>query len=363
MLKNKKMYILVFILIVSVYSIYRLLDNFGKAPTAAEEMQFEKLSYYKNGYFQGPVTMSRKVVKKGYEATENFSFSRIIGKSKNAPKKQIPMVKPVFTEKPSDFAVYWLGHSSTIIELDGKRILIDPVFGNSSPIPFTVMRYSKPVIKRKELPRVDYIIITHNHYDHLERDTIKSIKSGIFIVPLGVATALKGWGVAPDRIVELGWDDSYNIDTITLTAVKGNHFSGRSLKDANKTLWNSYVIKSKNKNIFWSGDTGYGEQFKEHARKYGSFDLVAVEIDAWNENWANIHMFPYEVAWVCEELKAKRLLPIHWGVFDLAMHKWNESIELLLQEMKSVDGTMVLTPKIGERIDDVNLPTDVWWRD
>ena len=367
--KRFKLAMTIFILLtlLIIFSIYRLKDNFGKIPTAEESKRFENLDYYRNGHFMGNDIMVKKSVKKGYESTENFSIFGIFGKSKNAPRKKLPTIKPIFSEKPDNFAIYWLGHSSAILELDGKRILIDPVFGNASPIPFSVIRYEKPILKRRELPKIDYFLITHNHYDHLERNTIKYLKNKNiqFIVPLGVATALVGWGVNRNRIVELGWDDNYNVESITFTAVRGNHFSGRWLKDANKTLWNSYVIKSSNKNIFWSGDTGYGNQFKELNKKYGKFDLAAFEIDAWNQNWSTIHMFPYEIATICGEMDIKYLLPIHWGVFNLAMHKWNKSIELLLQEMKDIKNTIILTPKMGEKIDNSNLSStrNQWWID
>lgn len=320
----------------------------------------ENLSYYNNGVF---MTVTKSLDHELYRYKNNeekWSIFAIIGKSKNAPKSQLPSVKPVFDEKPSDFAIYWLGHSTTILELNNKRILIDPVFGNAAPVSFVVCRYNKPVIKRKELPKLDYILITHNHYDHLEKRTIKYLKNNKFIVPLGVGNTLINWGVKKENITELAWNEEFKENSIYIKALTGIHFSGRSLTDGNKTLWNSYIIQGRNKKIFWSGDTGYGTQFREFGELYGPFDIVAIEIDAWNKNWADIHMFPHEVVKATKELKAEYLLPIHWAVFDLAMHPWNESIERVVEEVNK-NHVKILTPKMGEKLQE-QKNFDYWWR-
>lgn len=320
--------------------------------------EYNNLSYYKNGGFMTTInSLDHELYR--YEDPKKWSVFAIFFRSKNAPKAQLPMVKPIFDNKPSDFAIYWLGHSSTIIELDGKRIIIDPVFSNAAPVPFVVCRYSKPVIKRKELPKIDYVLITHNHYDHLEKKTVKYLKNSNFIVAKGVAETLIGWGVKAENIIELAWNEDFKADDLYIKALAGIHFSGRTLSDTNKTLWNSYIIQGKNKKIFWSGDTGYGTQFREIGEKYGPFDLAAIEIDAWNKNWANIHMFPHEVVKATKELKANYLLPIHWAVFDLAMHPWNESINLVINEAEK-ENLNVLTPKIGEKFDEKSKLSH-WW--
>ena len=221
------------------------------------------LPYYNNGVFMTTAKSLDHELYKYKDNKEKWSIFAIIGKSKNAPQKQLPTIKPEFGEKPSDFAIYWLGHSTTIIELDNKRILIDPVFGNAAPVPFVVCRYNKAVIKRNELPKLDYVLITHNHYDHLEKKTVKYLKNNKFIVPLGVKDILVNWGIKKENIVELAWNEDFKDDSIYIKALTGIHFSGRTLNDSNKTLWNSYIIQGKNKKIFWSGDTGYGTQFKE----------------------------------------------------------------------------------------------------
>ena len=349
---------LIFIVIIALFAIIAL-RNIGKVA----DNDYTKLSYYKNGRFVSPKS-SIHTFKREIPNTK-FSFFSLFFKSKNAPKDKLPTVKPTFAEVPSDFAIFWLGHSNTIIELDGKRIIIDPVFDNAAPIPFVVHRYIDSPVKRNNLPHIDYVVLTHNHYDHLERKTMKKLKNSKFIVPLGVANALIGWGIEKENIIELGWEDNFTENTLSFTLLPTIHFSGRNFKDWNRSLWGSYVIKSKNKNIFWGGDGGYGKHFVEYTQKYAPFDLVALEIDAWNENWADIHIFPDETMKVMKDLKSKYLLPIHWAVFDLAMHPWKESINYVVDEAKK-NNIKLITPKIGEKVDNENFKTFInnnWWKD
>lgn len=353
------LYILTFILLIVGILAFKIYTNLGVIPTG----DYTKLSYYKNGRFISPIS-SEHTFKRDVP-DEQFSFFRIFFKSKNAPKDKLPTVKPVFSEVTSDFTLYWLGHSSTIIELDGRRLIIDPVFDNSAPMPFVISRYVKSPIKRSELPKIDYVVLTHNHYDHLERKTVKKLQNAKFIVPLGVADTLAKWGVNRNNIVELAWEDNFKDDKLSFTFLPTIHFSGRSLNDQNKTLWGSYVIQSKNKKIFWGGDGGYGQHFTKYVKQYAPFDFIALEIDAWNENWANIHMFPDEVVKVANDLQTKYILPIHWAVFDLAMHPWQESINYVVDEAKKND-VKLITPKIGEKVDNENFKTFInnnWWKD
>ena len=336
--------------------------QFGRLPSVEEHEAYSKLRYYKNGAFQS----AKKVIISPDKASgggKKHNLLRFFSRSPNAPEQELPrfsLIKESFPEKPADFAFYWLGHSSIIFELSGKRLIIDPVFDNAAPIPFAVPRYGAPVIEREQLPKLDYILITHNHYDHLEKSTVTAIKEGHFIVPLGVGAVLRGWGVAPDRITELGWGDRFQTGDLTIQALEGVHFSSRRFSDRNKTLWVSYVLKTKDKNIFWGADGGYGEHFARHGREHGPFDLAALEIDGWNEGWPQSHLFPDEVAQAAVDLKAKQLLPIHWGVFDLAMHPWHESIDSVLKESEG-KGYTVLTPIMGQRVESRDVPTVRWW--
>lgn len=349
--------LVIFITLVGIF-VWR---EFGDNPTKEEISSYEKLSYYKNGIFQSP----QKLVY-DFNNVRNgpAGFVRFLKKSIFAPQGELPKVlltKESFSQPDSDFAVYWLGHSAAIMELGEKRIIFDPVLDNAAPIPFAVPRFDKAPIERKNLPDVDYVIITHNHYDHLERKTAQAIKRGHFIVPLGVGAALRGWGIDESRITELGWEDVFEKDALKIVAKEGVHYSNRSPFNRNKTLWNSYVLLSSGKKIFWSGDTGYSKHFARIGEEYGSFDFAALEIDGWNTGWANTHLFPQEVVQAAKDLNVKNLLPIHWAVFDLALHPWYESIDMVLDEAKGTN-INILTPKMGEKIGLESKPS-FWWKD
>lgn len=336
------------------------LREIGKAPSEADLKAYEKLAYFKNGDFQSPQKMVYD-----FDNVRNgpAGWLRFLTRSPFAPKVDLPQVKlnrGSFPAKAEDFAFYWLGHSTALMEVGGVRFLFDPVFGNAAPIPLAVPRYVEAPIKRSELPNIDYVVITHNHYDHLERASVQALKNKHFIVPLGVGAALKGWGVKAENITELGWGDVFNADGVRIAAEPTVHYSSRGLGDRNKTLWNAYVVQSDGKNIYWSGDSGYGAHFAEMRQKYGAFDLAIIEIDGWNTGWPNTHMFPEEIIRAATDLDAQTIVPVHWAVFDLALHPWHESIDMVLNEAQKKNVT-VLTPKMGEKLVWGQQKTEKWW--
>ncbi len=348
--------LLVGIAAAAVYAVREM----GAKPSAEEVENFAKLPYFKDGEFQSP----EKLVY-DFDNVRNgpAGFLRFLSRSPFAPDRELPttfLTKESFAEKPADFALYWLGHASVLTELAGRRILFDPVFGNAAPIPFAVPRYGKAPVEAKDLPPIDYVVITHNHYDHLERKTVLALKDAHFIVPLGVVAALRGWGVDAGHITELGWGDDFAAGGIKIVAETAVHYSGRGLGDRNKTLWNSYIIEGAGKKIYWVGDSGYGSHFAEIGQKYGPFDLVTIEIDGWNTGWPNTHLFPDEAVKAAGDLKAKQILPLHWAVFDLALHPWHESIDMVLEKAQKT-GLDVLTPKIGDKIVPGKTRTEKWW--
>jgi L-ascorbate metabolism protein UlaG (beta-lactamase superfamily) len=340
---------------------FYLRGEFGETPSAEEEATYAKLDYYRSGHFQSP----REVVFYFDKVSGGWrSVLRFFMKSQNAPGKPLPKImldKSSFPVQPSDYALCWLGHSAAILELNGKRLLFDPVLGNAAPLPFMVRRYDEPPIKREDLPDFDYIVITHNHYDHLEKETVRFLQKGHFIVPLGVGAALRGWGIDADRITELGWGEEFKEDGLEVAAVEGVHFSGRGFFDRNKTLWASYIVRSGQTNIFWSGDTGYGEHFARLREEYGDFDLAVIEIDGWNAGWPRSHMSPSQAAQTASDLGAVQVLPVHWGVFDLAIHPWHESIDMFLEEAEAKT-FRTLTPKMGETVIPGETLTEHWWK-
>lgn len=346
--------------------IYSIFYKIGKIPSEKEYEEYVKYPYY--SVEKGTFVQSRPPMFYPERVTGGeMSFSRFIFRSENAPEKPMPQIKlkkEDFSVIPDDFAIYWLGHSSAIIEIEQKRVLIDPVFSNAFPVKGIVSRFQESPIKRSELPDIDMVIITHDHYDHLEYETIAKIKNRniIFVVPLGVGARLRGWDVDPTKIIELGWDETASLSGIEVTACESLHQSRRGRKDRNKTLWASFAIKSSNHNIFWSGDSGYADHFKNIGDKYGPFDIACVEIDGWNPGWPDNHLFPEQVIQVCKDVNSSLLLPIHWAVFDLAMHRWDESINEVTR-IAAENSINVATPIMGEKYIPNTTATKEWWKE
>ena len=356
---------LIVIVIEIIIIIYLLKREFGKVMSDEElKKKYGHLYYFKDGRFQPRKTANynpKNVTKPDQKCIEIKSFGLKSPQGPKFPFNQIQLNKFSFDSSPDNFSIYWLGHSSTIIEINHYRIIIDPVLDNACPLYFGVERYTKRVIERDQLPDIDYIILTHNHYDHLERKTVISFKKGHFIVPLGLKYTLENWGIDKNRITELGWGDKFSEEGLDIIGEEANHFSGRYLLDANKTLFNSYIISGGGKTIFWSGDTGYSDHFKDIYNKYKiEFELVALECDAYNTGWRNSHLFPHEVIQAAKDLNTKILFPIHWGVFDLAFHPWHESIDTIISEA-ILNNIKVLTPMLGEKFN-TEKETQTWWK-
>lgn len=291
------------------------------------------------------------------------------GKSR-APKAPLPLERPLLTwTRPAltGLRVTWLGHSTMLIEMDGMRILTDPVFGKrASPVPIGGTRLHPPPVTIDELPPIDVVLLSHDHYDHLCASTMRQIakRRWPIVTSLGVGARLEKLGVDPSLIVELDWWEALNTlgGSLSFMATPARHFSGRGLNDRNQTLWSSWVIESDSHRVFFSGDTGLHGQFGEIAERCGPFDLTMLEIGASNPAWHAIHLGPANALKAFEQLGGGTLLPIHWSTFDLALHAWDEPAETLVN-LAAETGAHVLTPRIGQPIEplDESGPTP-WWR-
>ncbi|KXF83464.1 MBL fold metallo-hydrolase [Enterovibrio coralii] len=263
--------------------------------------------------------------------------------------------------------VYRLGHSSIAMKVDGQLILADPVFSDrASPVQFFgPKRFHEPPIKLAEMPNIDVVIISHDHYDHLDKATVKELadKVGTFLVPLRVGQRMVDWGIPQSKVVELNWWDAKTVNGIEFVFTPTQHFSGRGVMDGNTTLWGSWVINSANKRIFFSGDSGYFSGFKEIGDKYGPFDLTMIETGAYNALWSNIHMFPEQSVQAHIDLRGKVMMPIHNSTFDLALHDWYEPLEQAL-EISAAKGVAMVSPVIGQKLAiGEALPITKWWRE
>jgi L-ascorbate metabolism protein UlaG (beta-lactamase superfamily) len=264
----------------------------------------------------------------------------------------------------------WLGHSTVLIEIDGHRVLTDPVWGaRASPFRLIGPKRFQPVpLRLREMPAVDVVVISHDHYDHLDYPTIRALArhSDVpFVVSLGVGAHLEAWGVAPQRITELDWWESHRVPgtALSISAAPSQHFSGRGFQDRNATLWSSLVIRGDRHAVFFSGDTGLTTEYEAIRARFGPFDLVMLEIGAFNAAWGDMHLGPRNALKAYELLGGRALLPVHWGTFCLAMHDWDEPAETLLA-LAQAQGAPLLLPRLGAATEPAHSESaNPWWRD
>jgi L-ascorbate metabolism protein UlaG (beta-lactamase superfamily) len=281
------------------------------------------------------------------------------------PGRPVPLAHSKLPAEAAELAVTWFGHASALLEIDGRRVLVDPVWGHRvSPSPtIGPTRLHEPPIPLAEIPPVDAVVISHDHYDHLDLPTVRELlrsQSAPFVVPLGVGEHLRTWGVPEKRIVELDWDESTTLGELTLTCTEARHFSGRFFA-RDTTLWASWVLAGPRHRVFFGGDTGYTPAFAGIGARLGPFDLTLLPVGAYNDAWHAIHMDPEEAMRAHGDLGGRVFLPVHWATFNLAFHRWSEPVERVLAAAERV-GARVVVPRPGERIDVLDPPelTD-WW--
>ncbi|MEO0560416.1 MAG: MBL fold metallo-hydrolase [Bacteroidota bacterium] len=283
------------------------------------------------------------------------------------PDAPVPIVRRTRAEfeAPQDLRLTWLGHGTTLIEIEARRFLIDPLFSrHASPGPmFGVARFHDPPLPLGEVPDLDAVVLTHDHYDHLDWKTVRQLAPTVsrWITPLGVGAHLERWGVAPERITELDWWERTDVSGIELVSTPARHFSGRGLTNRNGTLWCGWAFLGAERRVYATGDGGMQRAFAEVGERLGPFDATLAETGAYNADWADIHMGPEQAVQVVQEAQGGLLIPIHWGTFNLAFHGWTEPAERVWVAAQAA-GIELAIPKPGESVVP-SVPPEVtrWW--
>lgn len=278
----------------------------------------------------------------------------------------VPRSKEDYASHPqSGLRVTWFGHSSFLVEIDGSRILVDPVWGlRASPFGWVgPKRFYPPILPIDELPKIDAVVISHDHYDHLDVTTVDFLKAHEvrWVVPLGVGAHLEYWGVASELITELDWWASTSLAAIEITCTPSRHFSGRGLTDRYKTLWAGWAFAGPRHRVFYSGDTALHPEFAEIGARLGPFDLTLIESGAYSPLWRDVHLGPEQAVIAHQLVQGRVMLPVHWGLFDLANHSWTEPIQRVRAAAKKA-GVQLVVPRPGGWVEPtVRLHVDEWW--
>lgn len=354
-------------IILSGIIIMSINNSCSSAKYAAKTPQSNKIEnspQFHNGKFRNPVAWEQPSFKEYSGTMWKFLF----GGEQRTPDNRLPVrqVDLSYFNRTGvkQLNVTWLGHSSLMINIDGYKILADPVFEKRVSF-FGPSRFNGNVpLDPAELPQIDLVLISHNHYDHLNKKSIQLLdeKTSRFIVPLAVGAQLEKWGVSTGKITELDWWDEFQFDdSLMIAATPTQHFSGRGLSDRDETLWASYVIRAPHHKIYFSGDSGYFAGFKQIGEKYGPFNMTFIECGAYNEKWHHIHMYPEETLQAHIDLRGNVLHPIHWATFNLSIHSWYEPMQRLTDSING-SNVKIATPIVGETtIFDDFLPSEKWW--
>ena len=317
-----------------------------------------------DGKFRNPVAVKKHSLGETIKLMWNFAFHK---RPDTVPSGAIPvsvLTRAQLLAAP-DKSLFRLGHSTLLLKLHNEFYLTDPVFSErASPVQWAgPARFHASPISIAELPPIKAVILSHDHYDHLDRAAILALdaKTAHFITPLGVGQRLIGWGVGAAKVQQLDWWESTQIRGVTLVATPAQHFSGRSLSDANSTLWASWVIQYQGLKVFFSGDTGYFAGFKDIGAKYGPFDVAMLETGAYDQQWPDVHMQPEQTLQAFLDLGGTWLMPVHNGTFDLSLHAWREPFDRIAA-LAAERGVPLATPGMGERLD-LSAPHagQQWW--
>jgi L-ascorbate metabolism protein UlaG (beta-lactamase superfamily) len=320
---------------------------------------------YRDGRFRN--AEATKMLSGSYREMLKHQF---FGREKREPAAPIPVVartdRDYAVPPASGLRATWIGWSSVLLEIDGHVVMTDPVWSNRCS-PSTLVgpkRFHRPPIALEELPHIDVVVISHDHYDHLDMPTVRFLgaRGTQFAVPLGIGAHLRRWGIPETQIHELDWNEAIELAGITVRSTPARHYSGRQPRFNNQTLWTSWVIRGPRHRVFFSGDSGYSGAFAKIGAEQGPFDLTLIKVGASDPTWSEIHMTPEEAVQVHRDLRGGVMLPVHWGTFNLAFHSWRDPVERAVATA-SASGVRIVVPEPGEFVEPSAPPAaSSWWR-
>lgn len=341
--------------------------SFGDRASGQRQTRIQTSPHSADGHFRN----ARPLGDFNWGDVWHFLGQRLFGEQIRRPPARLPVV-PVHpasftTPPPPGLRAIWLGHSSVLIEMDGLRFLLDPIFSDyASPFQWIgPKRFAPPPIALSELPPIDAVLISHDHYDHLDMHTVQYLatRGSHFLVPLGIGAHLEAWGILASQITDLDWWESHRLGQITFVCTPSQHYSGRGLFDRMETLWASWAALGPRHRVFYSGDTGFSDHFQHIGQRFGPFDLSVVKIGAYgpSDYWRDVHIDPEEAIRAHLDVQARVLLPVHWATFGLGLHDWDEPIKRTLKTARE-NKVELVTPRLGELLTvGQTFRSSTWW--
>lgn len=356
------------VLMLAYFAFVNFYPSFGGDVSMERQLQYQASKQFREGVFNNVKDVPKEA---GFSETLSIARKFFFEEVENGrPDPDLVIQKPnadAVASYRGKTRLIWFGHSAFLLQMNGKNILLDPMFGTvCAPHPWLGSErfYQELPVPIEQLPKIDAVIISHDHYDHLDYESIKELKTKVeaFFVPLGVGVHLEAWGIDPAKINEMDWWQQATFKNIQLACTPAQHFSGRKLNNGQSTLWASWVIQSEDTSLYFSGDSGYGTHFKQIGETYGPFDIALMECGQYDKLWPDIHMFPEETVKAGIDVRAKTLMPVHWGAFQLALHSWTDPIERVSKKATEMHVPLI-APQIGEIIVVETLPEAYapWW--
>ena len=351
--------IILFVAVAAVWLFLNFYPTVGKTPNkAAQEFFAQRTDRFYDGQFHNENDYS--VMTGTPQETSDRAY----------PKETIPAVKTTDIQRgeKGSLKVIWYGHSTALVQLGDKNVFIDPVLSErGSPVSFAgPKRFSEMALTKEDVPEIDVVFISHDHYDHLDYKTIKGIDSKVrhYILPLGVDSYLKGWGIDESKLHPLYWWESIELDGVTYTLVPSQHYTGRNPLKQGITLWGGVHFTDGDHSVYYTGDSGYYDVFSRVYDNFGEVDLMLADSGQYDEGWATTHMNPAESVQAAKDAHAKWLIPVHWGAFVLSNHAWDDPPRIAVETAEQL-GVNIATPRIGEAVDydEIELYTEHWWEE